>query len=50
MNYKRKKNRWAGKIPLRCKYWYKGMAKTNFREQPKRKLNRLIENDNYRRA
>ena len=31
MNYKRKKNRWAEKIPLICKYRHKGMSKTNFR-------------------
>jgi hypothetical protein len=35
-NFKRKKSRWAGRITLRCKYWYKGMSKTNYREQPQK--------------
>jgi hypothetical protein len=30
-NHKRKKFRWAGKTPLNCKYWHRGMAKTNYR-------------------
>lgn len=42
MNHKRKKNRWAGKIPLKCKYWYKGIAKTNYREHPKRTNSKRI--------
>ncbi len=36
MNHKRKHPRYQGRIPLNCKYWFKGMAKTNYRKQPKR--------------
>jgi hypothetical protein len=32
MNFKRKKNRFQGRTPLNCKYWHKGMAKTNYRK------------------
>jgi len=37
MNHKRKKNRWQGKTPLICKYWHRGMAKTNYRNLNMRK-------------
>lgn len=43
MNFKRKKNRFQGRIPLNCKYWYKGMAKTNYRKQPKRNRTKVTE-------
>ena len=36
MNYKRKKR--SKRIPLSCKDWYVGMAKTNFRKIANRKI------------
>lgn len=38
MAYMNKKNRNRYKrMPLKCKYWWHGMAKTNFRKLPKNK-------------
>ena len=31
------------RIPLCCKYWFKGMAKTNYRKHKGRKRNQLME-------
>ena len=33
------------KIPLSCKYWFKGMAKTNYRKHKGRKRNRVLEEE-----
>ena len=31
------------RIPLSCKYWHKGMAKSNYRKHKGRKRNQLME-------
>lgn len=33
MNYKHKRPRETRQQPLKCKYWHRGMAKTNYRKQ-----------------
>ena len=32
---KKQRNRYK-RMPLACKYWWRGMAKTNYRKQPKK--------------
>ena len=31
------------RIPLSCKYWHKGMAKTNYRKHKGRQRNKILE-------
>ena len=31
------------RIPLSCKYWWKGMAKTNYRKHKGRERNKILE-------
>ena len=33
------------RIPLSCKYWFKGMAKTNYRKHKGRQRNQVLEEE-----
>ncbi|HUV84570.1 MAG TPA: hypothetical protein VMV86_02625 [Methanosarcinales archaeon] len=37
------KSRDRRQMPLSCKYWWKGMAKSNYRKHKGRKRNQLLE-------